>query len=220
MEDSIDDSLTEGSKKFSDNFICFTGVPAQVPPPTEQGSQWKGLLPPQGQVPGSTSQPVDARFGINGFSATQNTQPPPPPSGTGAQGQMFMNGPSVGQPSHFNLTNRPPRPAVLQNPGQFQPSQPPSAVGLNRPPVMPSFVQPGQPGSTGPTPSHFGHPGQSASDSTSEGKTIARSLVRVRTKILIFFFLNQNICCGYSKEPSQRDCSFEHPKHVLKLMGK
>ena len=28
------------------------------------------------------------------------------------------------------------------------------------------------------------------------------------------FFLNQNKCCGYSKEPSQWDCSFEHPKHV------
>ena len=25
-------------------------------------------------------------------------------------------------------------------------------------------------------------------------------------------FLNQNICCGYSKELSQRDGSFEHPK--------
>ena len=23
----------------------------------------------------------------------------------------------------------------------------------------------------------------------------------------------QNICCGYSKEPSQRDGSFGHPKH-------
>ena len=27
--------------------------------------------------------------------------------------------------------------------------------------------------------------------------------LRVRTKKLIFLFLNQNICCGYSKEPSQ-----------------
>ena len=26
--------------------------------------------------------------------------------------------------------------------------------------------------------------------------------------------------CGYSKEPSQWDGSFEHPKHMLKLMGK
>ena len=30
-----------------------------------------------------------------------------------------------------------------------------------------------------------------------------RPLVRVRTKKLIFLLLNQNICCGYSKEPSQ-----------------
>ena len=29
-----------------------------------------------------------------------------------------------------------------------------------------------------------------------------------------FLFLNQNICCGYSKEPSQWDGSFEHPKHM------
>ena len=27
--------------------------------------------------------------------------------------------------------------------------------------------------------------------------------LRVRTKNLIFLFLSQNICCGYSKEPSQ-----------------
>ena len=30
-----------------------------------------------------------------------------------------------------------------------------------------------------------------------------------------FLFLNQNICCGYSKEISQREGSFEHPKHIL-----
>ena len=35
-----------------------------------------------------------------------------------------------------------------------------------------------------------------------------------------FLFLNQNICCGYSKEPSQRDGSFEHPKHMFVLLGK
>ena len=35
-----------------------------------------------------------------------------------------------------------------------------------------------------------------------------------------FLFLIQNICCGYSKELSQGDGSFEHPKHVFKLMGK
>ena len=33
-------------------------------------------------------------------------------------------------------------------------------------------------------------------------------------------FFNQNICCGYSKEPSQCDALFEHPKHMLKIMGK
>ena len=35
-----------------------------------------------------------------------------------------------------------------------------------------------------------------------------------------FLLLNQNLCCGYSKEPSQWDGSFEHPKHMLKIMGK
>ena len=42
----------------------------------------------------------------------------------------------------------------------------------------------------------------------------------MRTKKLIFLFFNQNICCWYSKEPSQCDSSFEHPKHMLKLMDK
>ena len=37
---------------------------------------------------------------------------------------------------------------------------------------------------------------------------------------IISLFLIQNICCGYSKEPSQRDGSFEHPKHMFKIMGK
>ena len=36
----------------------------------------------------------------------------------------------------------------------------------------------------------------------------------------IFLFLNQNICCGYSKEPSQRDDSFEHPKLMFELVVK
>ena len=35
---------------------------------------------------------------------------------------------------------------------------------------------------------------------------------------IIFLFFNQNICCGYSKEPSQLDGSFEHTKHMFKLM--
>ena len=44
--------------------------------------------------------------------------------------------------------------------------------------------------------------------------------IRVCTGKLFFLFLNQNICCGYSKEPSQWDASFEHPKHMFKLIGK
>ena len=44
--------------------------------------------------------------------------------------------------------------------------------------------------------------------------------LRVCNENLIFLFLNQNICCRYSKEPSQWDGSFEHPKHMLKLVGK
>ena len=39
-------------------------------------------------------------------------------------------------------------------------------------------------------------------------------------KLLLFLFLNQNICCRYSKEPSLWSGSFEHPKHMWKLMGK
>ena len=37
---------------------------------------------------------------------------------------------------------------------------------------------------------------------------------------LFFLFPNQNICCGNSKESSQWDVSFEHPKHMLILAGK
>ena len=36
-----------------------------------------------------------------------------------------------------------------------------------------------------------------------EAPIIVRSLVKSGTKNLIFLFLNQNICCGCSKEPSQ-----------------
>ena len=32
---------------------------------------------------------------------------------------------------------------------------------------------------------------------------------------LLVLFLNQIICCGYSKDQSQWDSSFEHPKHLL-----
>ena len=44
--------------------------------------------------------------------------------------------------------------------------------------------------------------------------------IRVPTEKLFFLFLKQNICCRYSKEPSQWDGSFEYPKHMLKLIGK
>ena len=44
--------------------------------------------------------------------------------------------------------------------------------------------------------------------------------IRVRIRKLFFLFLDQNKCFGYSKEPSHRDGSFEHPKHMFKLMGK
>ena len=44
--------------------------------------------------------------------------------------------------------------------------------------------------------------------------------IRVHTGKLFFLFLNQNICYGYSKEPSQRDGSLEHPKYMFKLMDK
>ena len=42
--------------------------------------------------------------------------------------------------------------------------------------------------------------------------------IRVCYWKLFFLFLNQNICCGFSKEPSRWDGSFEHPKHMFKLM--
>ena len=44
--------------------------------------------------------------------------------------------------------------------------------------------------------------------------------IRVRNWKLFFLFLYQNICCGYSKEPSRWDGSFEHPKYMFKLMDK
>ena len=44
--------------------------------------------------------------------------------------------------------------------------------------------------------------------------------IKVRIGKSFSLFRIQNICCGYSKEPSQWDGSFEHPKHMLKLMVK
>ena len=37
---------------------------------------------------------------------------------------------------------------------------------------------------------------------------------------LLFLFLNQNICFGYSKEWSQWDGSFEHPRYMFQLIDK
>ena len=51
-------------------------------------------------------------------------------------------------------------------------------------------------------------------------KTYPGLQIRVCNWKLLFLFLNQNICCGYSKELSQWDSSFEHPKHTLKWVRK
>ena len=51
---------------------------------------------------------------------------------------------------------------------------------------------------------------QQISRSTSK---YAGTQIRVCTWKLFFLFLNQNICCGYTKEPSQWVGSFEVPKH-------
>ena len=47
-----------------------------------------------------------------------------------------------------------------------------------------------------------------------------RSLDKSAWLKIIFLIVYQNICCVYSKEPSQWDGSFEHPKHIFKLMDK
>ena len=44
--------------------------------------------------------------------------------------------------------------------------------------------------------------------------------LRVRTQKNIFLISQPKQCCVYSKEPSQWDGSFEHPKHKFKVMGK
>ena len=44
--------------------------------------------------------------------------------------------------------------------------------------------------------------------------------IRVKNWKLFFIFLNQNICCGYSKELSLWECSFECPALMFKLLGK
>ena len=46
------------------------------------------------------------------------------------------------------------------------------------------------------------------------------ALLSYSGKNSFFIFLNQTFCFGYSKEPSQCDGSFEHPKHMLKMINK
>ena len=47
------------------------------------------------------------------------------------------------------------------------------------------------------------------------GRTIVRPfLAKIVYQKIIFLFLNQNICCGYSKESSEWDGSFELPNSV------
>ena len=42
----------------------------------------------------------------------------------------------------------------------------------------------------------------------------------MRDENLIFLFLDQNICCVYSEEPSHRDGTSEHPKQMFKPVDK
>ena len=51
-------------------------------------------------------------------------------------------------------------------------------------------------------------------------KDFPLGITSVCNRKIIFLFLNENICCGYSKEPSQLDDSFKHLKHMLRIMGK
>ena len=56
--------------------------------------------------------------------------------------------------------------------------------------------------------------------STGHFDVLSSPKIRVRNWKLFFLFLNQNICCGNSKEPSRWDGYFEHTKHMFKLMVK
>ena len=42
----------------------------------------------------------------------------------------------------------------------------------------------------------------------------SKSVIKKKLYSYIVFF-NQNICCGYSKEPSQGDSSLEDQKHMI-----
>ena len=46
-----------------------------------------------------------------------------------------------------------------------------------------------------------------------------RPLVKRAYQKIFFLFLNKIICCGYSKEPSRLDGSFEHQKTYVKIDG-
>ena len=47
-----------------------------------------------------------------------------------------------------------------------------------------------------------------------------RPLVKSAYQKNYFLIFKGNIFCGYSKEPSRCDGSFERPKHMLKIIGK
>ena len=51
-------------------------------------------------------------------------------------------------------------------------------------------------------------------------ETVSGLKIRVCSSKLFFLFLNQNIYCGYSKEPSKGDGSFELPKLMFKPIAK
>ena len=54
-------------------------------------------------------------------------------------------------------------------------------------------------------------------------KATKQTKIRLHDSKLFVLFLNHCICCGYSKELSQSDGSFEHPKQkniMLKLIDK
>ena len=50
-------------------------------------------------------------------------------------------------------------------------------------------------------------------------RPLVKSVLRVGSKNLFFLFLNQNICCGYSKEPSVMSWFFWAPKTYVKTDG-
>ena len=68
--------------------------------------------------------------------------------------------------------------------------------------------------------SYFQAPSESSVSSEARGNLESGLQIRVRNQKLFFLFLNQTICCGCSKEPSQGGGLFEHPQHMLKLVDK